>query len=169
MRCANKAASTLVGYSCSYSLPSTVSVMSAATPRSTPHSLSSKASRPGMRSRLRSLSMACTHSAAMSILARLGPATGAEEHVCRFASAASPLLRAYTTQCEAYRRLRHGGDQFVRVEHVHISDLAAIVFATRCEPRVAGVSVARSSVTRKRYYAARRWVLLRCCAVCCGG
>ncbi len=26
-----------------------------------------------------------------------------------------------------------------------------------------------SSATWERYHAARRWVLLRCCAVCCGG
>jgi hypothetical protein len=25
-------------------------------------------------------------------------------------------------QFEAYRRLRHGGDQYVRVEHVHINE-----------------------------------------------
>jgi hypothetical protein len=30
-------------------------------------------------------------------------------------------------QLEAYRRLRHGGDQYVRVEHVHISEGAQAV------------------------------------------
>jgi hypothetical protein len=30
-------------------------------------------------------------------------------------------------QFEAYRRLRHGGDQYVRVEHVHISEGAQAV------------------------------------------
>jgi hypothetical protein len=30
-------------------------------------------------------------------------------------------------QLEAYRRLRHGGDQFVRVEHVHINQGAQAV------------------------------------------
>jgi hypothetical protein len=29
------------------------------------------------------------------------------------------LLRAYAMQLEAYRRVRHGGDQYVRVEHMH--------------------------------------------------
>jgi hypothetical protein len=66
--------------------------------------------------------MACTHAATMSVLGRLGPATGTEEHVCRFASAAARLLRAFTAQVEAYRRLRHGGDQYVRVEHVHVNE-----------------------------------------------
>ena len=63
----------------------------------------------------------------MSVLARLGPAGGTEDHACRFAAAAARLLRAYTMQIEAYRRLRHGGDQYVRVEHVHISEGAQAV------------------------------------------
>jgi hypothetical protein len=71
--------------------------------------------------------MACTHGATMSVLGRLGPATGTEDHVCRFASAAARLIRAYTVQLEAYRRLRHGGDQYVRVEHVHINEGAQAV------------------------------------------
>jgi hypothetical protein len=71
--------------------------------------------------------MACTHGAAMSVLGRLGPAGGTEDHVCRFAAAAARLLRAFTTQFEAYRRLRHGGDQYVRVEHVHIHQGAQAV------------------------------------------
>jgi hypothetical protein len=35
------------------------------------------------------------------------------------ASGAARLLRAYATQLEALRRLRHGGSQPLRVEHVH--------------------------------------------------
>jgi hypothetical protein len=31
-------------------------------------------------------------------------------------------MRAYSVQVEALRRLRHGGDQYVRVEHVHVND-----------------------------------------------
>jgi hypothetical protein len=30
-------------------------------------------------------------------------------------------------QLEAYRRLRHGGDQYVRVEHVHVNEGAQAV------------------------------------------
>jgi hypothetical protein len=71
--------------------------------------------------------MACTHSAAMSVLGRLGPAGGPEDRACRLASAAARLLRAFTAQFEAYRRLRHGGDQYVRVEHVHINQGAQAV------------------------------------------
>jgi hypothetical protein len=43
------------------------------------------------------------------------------------ASAAVRLLWAYTLQFEAYRRLRHDGDQYVRLEHVHMSDGAQAV------------------------------------------
>jgi hypothetical protein len=71
--------------------------------------------------------MACTHTATMSVLGRLGPAGGTEDHVSRFATAAARLIRAYTMQIEAYRRLRHDGDQHVRVEHVHINQGAQAV------------------------------------------
>ena len=71
--------------------------------------------------------MACTHSATMSVLGRLGPAAGTEDHVCRFAAAAARLIRAYSMQLEAYRRLRNGGDQYVRVEHVHVNEGAQAV------------------------------------------
>jgi hypothetical protein len=73
------------------------------------------------------IQMSCTHIAAMSVLARLGPGGGPEDRALRLASAAARLLRASSTQFEAYRRLRHGGDQFVRVEHVHINEGAQAV------------------------------------------
>ena len=31
-------------------------------------------------------------------------------------------MRAYSAQVETLRRLRHGGDQYVRVEHVHVNE-----------------------------------------------
>ena len=48
--------------------------------------------------------------------------TAFQRNVAVMASAASRLLRAYTTQVESLRRLRNGGSQFVRVEHVHVND-----------------------------------------------
>jgi hypothetical protein len=42
--------------------------------------------------------------------------------VVALATAAARLLRAYSVQVETLRRLRHGGDQYVRVEHVHVND-----------------------------------------------
>jgi hypothetical protein len=31
-------------------------------------------------------------------------------------------MRAFATQVEVLRRMRSGGQQFVRVEHVHVND-----------------------------------------------
>jgi hypothetical protein len=88
--------------------------------------------------------MACTHGATMSVLARLGPAGGTQDHVCRFASAAARLLRAYTLQLETYRRLRHGGDQYVRVEHVHINEGAQAVIGS-VQPQERGRAQSRET------------------------
>ncbi len=66
--------------------------------------------------------MSCTHVAAMSLLARLDATFVSERRAAAFGSAASRLLRAFALQMEVLRRLRHGGHQYVRVEHVHIND-----------------------------------------------
>jgi hypothetical protein len=68
------------------------------------------------------IQMACTHSAAMAVLSRLGGAAGGDRSVAAMASAAARLLRAYATQVGALRRLRNGGSQVVRVEHVHVNE-----------------------------------------------
>ena len=47
---------------------------------------------------------------------------GTERRIAAFGSAAARLMRAYATQVEVLRRLRNGGQQFVRVEHVHVND-----------------------------------------------
>jgi hypothetical protein len=65
--------------------------------------------------------MACTHTAAMAVLSRLGGGHAGERRVASLGSAAARLLRAYTSQVEVLRRLRHGGRQYVRVEHVHVN------------------------------------------------
>ena len=64
------------------------------------------------------IQMACTHSATMAVLSRLGGAHGGDRSVAAMASAAARLLRAYATQVEALRRLRNGGSQTVRIECV---------------------------------------------------
>jgi hypothetical protein len=66
--------------------------------------------------------MACTHTAAMAVLAKLDVAFATERRVAAFGSAAARLMRAYAMQVEVLRRLRNGGQQFVRVEHVHVND-----------------------------------------------
>ena len=66
--------------------------------------------------------MACTHTAAMAVLAKLDAAFATERHIAAFGTAAARLMRSYATQVEVLRRLRNGGQQFVRVEHVHVND-----------------------------------------------
>ena len=66
--------------------------------------------------------MSCTHAAAMAILGKLNSGFGEERRTAALASAASRLIRAYVMQVEVLRRLRNGGQQFVRVEHVHVND-----------------------------------------------
>jgi len=66
--------------------------------------------------------MACTHAAAMAVLATIAGASGPDRNLAMKAGAASRLLRAYATQVETLRRLRNGGSQVVRVEHVHVNE-----------------------------------------------
>jgi hypothetical protein len=66
--------------------------------------------------------MACTHTAAMSVLAKMDSGFGTERRIAAFGSTAARLMKAYVMQMEVLRRLRTGGHQFVRVEHVHIND-----------------------------------------------
>jgi hypothetical protein len=66
--------------------------------------------------------MACRHAAAMSVLARLGGACGNDRRVAALGSTAARLMRAYAIQVEALRRLKHGGSQHVRVEHVYVNE-----------------------------------------------
>jgi hypothetical protein len=68
------------------------------------------------------IQMACTHAAAMSVLARFGGGGGTERRAVALGSTAARLLRAHSTQVEVFRRLRHGSQQLVRVEHVHINE-----------------------------------------------
>ena len=68
------------------------------------------------------LRLAATHSAAMMVLVRLGGGHGGERRVAALGSAAARLLRAYTHQVETLRRLRHGGEQLIRIERVDVND-----------------------------------------------
>ena len=63
--------------------------------------------------------MTATHAVAMHML---GKARHAEylEHMNSFGGLATKLLRTFTAQTEALAKLRRGGEQTVRVEHVHV-------------------------------------------------
>jgi len=58
----------------------------------------------------------------MAILGTIDSGFGTERRIAAFATAAARLLRAYAMQMEVLRRLRHGGHQYLRVEHVHVND-----------------------------------------------
>jgi hypothetical protein len=67
--------------------------------------------------------MAVTHMVAMAMMARIGGAGGFASRLPGLASASAKLLRAYFGQVETLRRLRGGGgDQHIRVEHVHVHE-----------------------------------------------
>jgi hypothetical protein len=66
------------------------------------------------------IQMACTHMAAMAMMSRIGGAHGGSQRLPGLASATSRLLRAFSSQVDTLRRLRTGGDQNIRVEHVHV-------------------------------------------------
>jgi hypothetical protein len=66
--------------------------------------------------------MACTHMAVMAVLSRLAGGGGTERRVAALGTTAARLLKAYSSQVEVLRRIRHGGHQYVRVEHVHVND-----------------------------------------------
>ena len=68
------------------------------------------------------LQAACTHMAAMAVMSRIGGAGGGSQRLPGLASAAARLLRAYCAQMETHRRLRGGGEQNIRVEHVHVHE-----------------------------------------------
>ncbi|MGB6938893.1 MAG: hypothetical protein WBE14_19865, partial [Xanthobacteraceae bacterium] len=56
----------------------------------------------------------CTHAAAMAILGKLDSGFGTERRIALFASAAARLMKTFAIQVELFRRLRNGGQQFVR-------------------------------------------------------
>jgi hypothetical protein len=73
------------------------------------------------------IQMACTHTAAMAVLSRIGGAHGGDRHVAMMAAAGARLLRAFAAQVETMRRLRQGGTQIIRVERIEVSETAQAV------------------------------------------
>ena len=63
----------------------------------------------------------------MAVLGRIGSAHCGYRLLTAYSNAASKLLRAYTAQVDALRRLRGGGAQYIRVEHIHLNDEAKAV------------------------------------------
>lgn len=65
--------------------------------------------------------MAGTHEVAMDMLSR-ARRTDNIDHLERYGTLATKLLRTYSTQLEALAKMRRGGAQKVTVEHVHVHE-----------------------------------------------
>lgn len=88
--------------------------------------------------------MACTHMAAMAVLARVGDGQGTVRNIVARTTAATRLLRVYAEQIEVLRRLRPGPDQIIRIERVDVHDGGqAIVGAVATRPPTGATGAAR--------------------------
>lgn len=63
--------------------------------------------------------MVGTHAMAMEMM-NLAKQTESPDRLERYGNLATKFLRTYTTQLETLAKLRRGGEQTVRVEHVHV-------------------------------------------------
>ena len=75
---------------------------------------------------LLAIQMAATHSLAMSFLGRTRRADNLET-LHAYGAMATRLLRTFTMQTEAIAKLKRGGAQTVRVEHVHVHNGAQAI------------------------------------------
>ena len=76
----------------------------------------------------------------MAILGKLDSGFGSELRIAAFASAAARLMKAFAMQVEVLRRLRNGGHQYVRVEHVHVNEGGQAVIGNVKKPDTKGSS-----------------------------
>jgi hypothetical protein len=68
------------------------------------------------------IQLACLHAVTMSMLSNLGGACGGTRNTAMTASVVARLQKAFAAQVEVLRKLKHGGSQLVRVEHVHVNE-----------------------------------------------
>ena len=89
--------------------------------------------------------MAVTHALAMDMLSRTKRAEFIDE-MHAYGALATKLLRTYTMQTEALGKLKRGGEQTVRVEHVHVYQGGqAIVGAVSTQRAEGGVADERGN------------------------
>ena len=89
--------------------------------------------------------MAVTHALAMDMLSRTKRARFIDE-MHAYGALATKLLRTYTMQTEALAKLKRGGEQTVRVEHVHVySGGQAVVGAVSTQRAEGGVDDERGN------------------------
>lgn len=81
--------------------------------------------------------MATTHQAAMQALGKACQ-TNMPEVAETFGNLANKLMRTYTQQVETLAKLRRGGEQTVRVEHVHVYEGGQAIVGNVTGPTVRG-------------------------------
>ena len=74
----------------------------------------------------------------MAILGKLDAGFGSERRIATLASAAARLMRAFAMHVEVLRRVRQGGHQYVRVEHVHVNDGGQAIIGNVKKPDTQG-------------------------------
>ena len=57
----------------------------------------------------------------MAVLGKMDSGFGTERRIAALGSTAARLMKVFVMQIEVLRRMRNGGQQFVRVEHVHVN------------------------------------------------
>jgi hypothetical protein len=72
----------------------------------------------------------------MAVLSRMGGGGGGGRNTALAASAVAKLGRTFAAQLETLRKLKNGGSQFVRVEHVHVNEGARAIIGNvvHCKP-----------------------------------
>jgi hypothetical protein len=78
------------------------------------------------------LQMAANHAGIMNVFSRFHGDYGGETSMVMCANAVGRLQRSFALQVETLRRLRTGGQQVVRVEHVHVEEGAQAVIGAVC-------------------------------------
>ena len=68
------------------------------------------------------MQMACAHGAAMMLLARFGGGGGGDRRVQSLAHATARIITAFNHSAETLRRRRQGGSQYMRIDHVHVTE-----------------------------------------------
>jgi hypothetical protein len=84
--------------------------------------------------------MVATHSLAMDMLGRTRRA-GTPEQMQAHGALATKLLRTFTAQTEALAKVKRGGEQTVRVEHVHVYSGGQAIVGAVSNPKVEGGGV----------------------------
>jgi hypothetical protein len=92
------------------------------------------------------MQMACAHGAAMMLLSRFGGGGGGDRRVQALAHATARIMIAFNHSAETLRRRKQGGSQYMRIDHVHVTDGGQAVIGN-VQPRAAKQTKAEGQAT----------------------